>query len=143
MIDVWSPRETRDIYECVEWAGTQPWSNGKVGLNGISYYAMNAWQVAGVRPKHLAAVCIWEGDGVIDLVVDSDRSEPATFELHTNRGFQYFAEYDGFTITLIALKPDPLTYVLPSPEDYVAMLFVTSSFVPTETTSWSAMKARF
>ena len=61
VIDSWSPRETRDFYECIEWAGTQPWSNGKVGLNGISYYAMNQWQVAALRPPHLAALCIWEG----------------------------------------------------------------------------------
>ena len=56
-----SPRETRDFYNCIEWAGTQPWSNGKVGLNGISYYAMNAWQVAAMQPPHLAAICAWEG----------------------------------------------------------------------------------
>ena len=43
--------------ECVEWAGAQPWSNGKVGLNGISYYAINQWQVRGAQPKHLAAIC--------------------------------------------------------------------------------------
>jgi predicted acyl esterase len=60
-LDSWSPRETRDFYECIEWAGTQPWSNGRVGLNGISYYAMNQWQVAALRPPHLAALCIWEG----------------------------------------------------------------------------------
>ena len=35
---------------CIEWAGVQPWSNGKVGLNGISYYAMNQWQVAALQP---------------------------------------------------------------------------------------------
>lgn len=57
----WSKRETQDLYECIEWAGTQPWSNGKVGLSGISYYAMNQWQVAPMRPPHLAALCIWEG----------------------------------------------------------------------------------
>ena len=56
-----SPRETRDFYHCIEWAGVQPWSNGKVGLNGISYYAMNAWQVAALQPPHLAALCAWEG----------------------------------------------------------------------------------
>ena len=60
-LDVWSQRETRDLYDCIEWAGTQPWSNGKVGLNGISYYAMNQWQVAALNPPHLAAFCAWEG----------------------------------------------------------------------------------
>ena len=60
-LDVWSPRETDDLYRCVEWAGTQGWSNGKVGINGISYYAMNQWTVAALQPPHLAALCIWEG----------------------------------------------------------------------------------
>ncbi len=60
-LDVWSAREARDLYECVEWAGTQAWSNGKVGINGISYYAMNQWNVGALKPPHLAALCIWEG----------------------------------------------------------------------------------
>lgn len=60
-MNVWSPQETKDFYECIEWSGTQPWSNGKVGLNGISYYAINQWQVASLQPPHLAAICIWEG----------------------------------------------------------------------------------
>ena len=60
-LDVWSPRETKDFANCIEWAGVQPWSNGKVGLAGISYYAINQWQVAALQPKHLAAICTWEG----------------------------------------------------------------------------------
>jgi predicted acyl esterase len=61
MIDHFSPRETKDFYDCIEWAGVQPWSNGKVGLNGISYYGINQWHVASLQPQHLAAMCIWEG----------------------------------------------------------------------------------
>jgi predicted acyl esterase len=60
-LDPLSPRETRDLYECIEWAGTREWSNGRVGLAGISYYAMNQWVVAGLDPPHLAAMCPWEG----------------------------------------------------------------------------------
>jgi predicted acyl esterase len=62
-LDVFSARETRDLYHCIEWAAAQPWCSGKIGLNGISYYAMNAWTVAGLRPPHLAAICAWEGSG--------------------------------------------------------------------------------
>ena len=54
-------REVEDLYRCIEWAGTAPWSNGKVGLLGISYYAINQWQVASRKPPHLAAICPWEG----------------------------------------------------------------------------------
>ncbi len=60
-IDHFSPRETRDFHDCIEWAGVQPWSNGKVGLNGISYYGINQWHVATLEPPHLAAMCVWEG----------------------------------------------------------------------------------
>jgi len=60
-IDHFSPRETQDFYLCIEWAGVQPWSSGKVGLNGISYYGINQWHVASLQPPHLAAMCIWEG----------------------------------------------------------------------------------
>jgi uncharacterized protein len=61
IMDICSPQETQDLYDCVEWAGTQPWSSGKVGLCGISYYAMNQWWVAGLQPPHLAAMIAWEG----------------------------------------------------------------------------------
>jgi len=61
VIDIWSLTEARDLAQCVDWAGVQPWSNGKVGLNGISYYAENQWQCAALQPKHLAAICLWEG----------------------------------------------------------------------------------
>jgi uncharacterized protein len=60
-LDPFSPRETKDLYQCIEWAGTQPWSSGKVGLSGISYYAINQWHVASLQPPHLAAMVPWEG----------------------------------------------------------------------------------
>jgi predicted acyl esterase len=54
-------RETKDIYLCIEWAAAQPWCSGKVGMNGISYYASNQWRAAAAKPPHLAAICAWEG----------------------------------------------------------------------------------
>lgn len=56
-----SPREVSDLYACIEWASAQEWSSGKVGLNGISYYATIQWKVAAMRPPHLYAICPWEG----------------------------------------------------------------------------------
>ena len=60
-VDVWSKREAQDYYDCIEWIAAQEWSNQKVGLAGISYYAKNQWQVAELNPPHLAAICPWEG----------------------------------------------------------------------------------
>ncbi len=60
-LDPMSPREIQDYCSSIEWAGTQAWSNGKVGLIGISYYAATQWRVAALRPAHLAAIIPWEG----------------------------------------------------------------------------------
>ena len=60
-IDHFSPRETADLAACIAWAAEQPWSSGKVGLNGISYYGINQWHVASLQPPALAAMCVWEG----------------------------------------------------------------------------------
>ena len=60
-IDHFSDRETKDFYDCIEWSAEQSWCNGKIGLTGISYYAMNQWQVSQLHPPHLSAICVWEG----------------------------------------------------------------------------------
>jgi uncharacterized protein len=60
-LDIFSPRETKDYYEAIEWAAIQSWANGRVGLNGISYYAINQWLVASLQPPHLTAMIPWEG----------------------------------------------------------------------------------
>jgi len=33
-------QERRDMYDLVEWAAVQPWSDSNVGMVGISYFAM-------------------------------------------------------------------------------------------------------
>ena len=71
-LDPFSPRETSDLAACIEWAAGQPWSTGKVGLDGISYYAMNQWHVAGRAPRGLTAMCTWEGAS--DWYRDAERT---------------------------------------------------------------------
>jgi hypothetical protein len=56
-----SPEEAEAFYDAVEWAGTQPWSTGKVGLSGVSYLTSMQWRVAELNPPHLAAINPWEG----------------------------------------------------------------------------------
>jgi hypothetical protein len=57
----WSLAEAIDFYDAIEWAAAQPWCNGKVGLSGISYYAINQWFVANLQPPSLNAIMPWEG----------------------------------------------------------------------------------
>jgi len=64
-------RENRDFHDCIEWTAEQPWCSGKVGLNGISYYASSQWRAAALQPPHLAAICVWEG--WVDYYRDSVR----------------------------------------------------------------------
>jgi len=57
----WSLAEAVDFYDAIEWAAAQPWCNGKVGLLGISYFAINQWFVANLQPPSLKAIIPWEG----------------------------------------------------------------------------------
>jgi predicted acyl esterase len=56
-----SPEEAWCGHDLIEWAGTQGWSNGRVGLSGVSYLTSSQWTIAATRPPHLAAINPWEG----------------------------------------------------------------------------------
>jgi uncharacterized protein len=72
-LDINSPAEFRDFYDAIEWAAIQPWSSGKIGLLGISYYAAGQWSVASLRPPHLAALLPWQG--TFDFFRDRTRQD--------------------------------------------------------------------
>jgi predicted acyl esterase len=53
--------EGEDCYDCIEFLGALPWSNGRVGMTGVSYLAAIQYLVASLKPPHLAAINPWEG----------------------------------------------------------------------------------
>lgn len=53
--------EAEDCRDAIEWLGAQPWSNGKVGMTGVSYLAAIQYYAAALRPAALAAINPWEG----------------------------------------------------------------------------------
>lgn len=53
--------ESTDCYDLLAWLAAQPWSNGKVGMTGVSYLTAIQWQVAALRPPSLAAINPCEG----------------------------------------------------------------------------------
>lgn len=61
LLDTMSRGTSEAFFDVIEWAAEQPWSTGKVGLLGISYYAGSQWRVAARRPKGLACIIPWEG----------------------------------------------------------------------------------
>jgi hypothetical protein len=48
--------EGGDGYDTIEWAATQPWSDGRVGTFGLSYPGAVQWLAAMERPPHLKAM---------------------------------------------------------------------------------------
>jgi hypothetical protein len=63
------PREVQDIYEVIEWLAKQEWCTGKVGMFGVSYFAMIQIRVAALRPPSLG--CIFAPWGLTDYYRDS------------------------------------------------------------------------
>lgn len=60
-ISYWGRQLAEDGYDFIEWAATQSWSNGKLGLAGNSWLCVSQWFIAAERPPHLAAIAPWEG----------------------------------------------------------------------------------
>lgn len=46
----------KDVAAMVEWLGTQPWSNGRVGAMGLSYHGTTPWMAAVEAPRHLKTI---------------------------------------------------------------------------------------
>lgn len=60
-LEILGPQEAQDGYDVIEWAGGLPWTNGRVGMAGVSYLAIVQWRIAALQPPHLACINPWEG----------------------------------------------------------------------------------
>jgi hypothetical protein len=49
-------QEVADGFDTVEWAARQVWSNGRVGMYGISYLGATQWLAAASQPPNLQAI---------------------------------------------------------------------------------------
>jgi uncharacterized protein len=72
-------QERRDMHDLVEWAAAQPWSDGIVGMVGISYFAGTQMEAAVERPLHLKAI--------MPIAGTFDLYESATHHGLMNSGF--------------------------------------------------------
>ncbi|MGH8572920.1 MAG: CocE/NonD family hydrolase, partial [Gammaproteobacteria bacterium] len=48
--------EGKDGYDAVEWIAAQPWSNGRVAMDGGSYLGTAQWLAAREQPPHLTCI---------------------------------------------------------------------------------------
>lgn len=55
--DEYSQQELDDALEVLAWIAVQDWSNGRVGMWGISWGGFSALQTAMLRPPELKAIC--------------------------------------------------------------------------------------
>ena len=80
--DNYSDEERQDGYDMVEWAASQPWCTGAVGMFGKSYGANVQWQVAVQDPPHLRTIVIRSGgnDLYADTVYPGGARRPWRFE---------------------------------------------------------------
>jgi uncharacterized protein len=53
--------EGQDCCDVIQWLADQSWSNGKIGMTGVSYLAAIQYLAASLRPPALAAINPWEG----------------------------------------------------------------------------------
>ncbi len=53
---LFSEQEAADLEDTIEWLAGRPFCNGRVGMTGMSYFAVSQLRAAVRRPKHLGAV---------------------------------------------------------------------------------------
>ena len=63
--NLFGPIERSDLDDALTWLGTRPWSNGNVGMVGISYSGSTPWVAAATGNPHLKTIV--PEDGVNDL----------------------------------------------------------------------------
>ena len=83
MVDEYAPPELNDGVAVIAWLARQPWSNGSVGMRGISWGGINTLQVAAMAPPELKAIMPM---GCCDIRFTADA--------HSIGGAQRFHEFD-------------------------------------------------
>jgi predicted acyl esterase len=95
-LDEYTARETQDGYDAVEWLAAQPWSNGRVGMWGISYGGFTAIQVALAHPPHLAAI--------VPMMATDDRY---TDDVHYLGGCATVSELSQYAVSMVGMNALP------------------------------------
>ena len=95
-LDEYTARETQDGYEAVEWLAGEPWSNGNVGMWGISYGGFTAIQVAKLRPPHLRAI--------VPMYASDDRY---TDDVHYVGGCVTVSELSQYAVGMVGMNTLP------------------------------------
>lgn len=95
-------REQKDTLEVIDWASNQSWSNGKIGMSGVSYSAINQLKAAEEHPAALKALFPVQpgGDLLRDLIAPGGGT-----------GIGFIGPLLVFAINLPKLLPDVMSIV--------------------------------
>ncbi|RCS22215.1 CocE/NonD family hydrolase [Phyllobacterium salinisoli] len=91
----YTPRELDDACQVIAWIARQKWSNGNVGMMGISWGGFNCLQVAALQPPALKAV--------ISIASTVDRYND---DIHYKNGCQLSAQL-SWAATMLAYQSRP------------------------------------
>lgn len=94
--DEYTPEETQDGCEAVEWLAAQPWCNGNVGMWGISYGGFTSIQVAMLQPPHLKAI--------VPMYATDDRY---TDDVHYIGGCLTVSELAQYAVSMVGMNAMP------------------------------------
>ncbi len=134
--DLMGPLERADLDQAITWLGTQAWSNGNVGMLGVSYDGSTPWEVAAEGNPHLKTIVPISGvNDVYDLMFPNgtaesrgplllnalyylygfgfDNPSEGRSVMHTAEGILCPEAYEGFAAALHAGatgERDPLGY---------------------------------
>lgn len=99
IVDEYAPQEQDDALEMIAWLAAQPWSNGNVGMTGISWGGFNAIQVAMRRPPALKAI-------IPAYATDDRYTDDVHYYGGAFRGYELL-EYPLQMVGMNALPPHP------------------------------------
>ena len=98
LLDEYTAQEAEDALEVIDWLARQPWSNGSVGMIGLSWGGFNSLRVAALRPPALKAI-------VTTCASDDRYADDMHYMggclLHDN------LQYGATLFTWLAAPPDP------------------------------------
>ncbi len=86
-------------------------------------------------------LCFWEGDAAAKIWAVQPSKDRMDFALHSYHGFEWQVEYGDYTITLVQVYPYPSISGEIDPNEYKATIIIDDDLAPSETTTWSRIKA--
>jgi predicted acyl esterase len=90
--DLFGPLERSDLNQAVTWLGRRSWSNGSVGMVGLSYDGSTPWEVAATGNPHLKTIVPISGiSDIFDLMFGEGVSDNRGLFVHEGYRLQGLA----------------------------------------------------